>query len=93
MLRFNQFCKRVFSDCQELIITGCSRGYLTGRNILLHASMRCKNLTSLDASWCDVEDNGVMAMSDASPGYVNFDMYTVRTCSPVHVHDALVCIF
>ena len=56
---------------QELIFTGCSRGQLTGRNILLHASMRCKNLTSLDASWSDVDDNGVIAMSEASPGLLD----------------------
>ena len=50
---------------QELNFTGCTRGELTGDNLLLHAAARCRAISSLDASWSNVNDNGVMAMSES----------------------------
>ena len=53
---------------QELNVSGCTGGDLTGDSLLLHAS-RCQYLTSLDASWCQVTDNGLAAISDSCKRY------------------------
>ncbi|KAK3102687.1 hypothetical protein FSP39_013151 [Pinctada imbricata] len=62
--------KEMFRECadslRELNFCGCSRGALTGDCILLHASARCHNLTHVDASWCNVSDSGVGAISNAA---------------------------
>ena len=55
---------------QELNFSRCSRGGLTGDSILLHASARCRNLTHVDASWCNVTDNGIAALSECAHRYV-----------------------
>ncbi|XP_077868901.1 uncharacterized protein LOC102803243 [Saccoglossus kowalevskii] len=61
--------RSLFRSCsdslQELNISGCSQGELTGDSVLLHVT-RCPNLKSLDASWCNVTDNAVMAVVDSS---------------------------
>ncbi|XP_038053169.1 uncharacterized protein LOC119725708 [Patiria miniata] len=49
---------------QELNVSGCTGGDLTGDSLLLHAS-RCNHLTSLDASWSQATDNGLSAISDS----------------------------
>ncbi|XP_033646648.1 uncharacterized protein LOC117305872 [Asterias rubens] len=60
--------RNLFRSCadslQELNVSGCTGGDLTGDSLLLHAS-RCQYLTSLDASWCQVTDNGLAAISDS----------------------------
>ncbi|KAL5007482.1 hypothetical protein ScPMuIL_016288 [Solemya velum] len=57
----------LFSDCannlKELNFSCCSHGSLVGDCILLHASAHCHNLTHVDASWCNVTDSGIMAIS------------------------------
>ncbi|XP_033751788.1 uncharacterized protein LOC117335722 isoform X2 [Pecten maximus] len=57
----------LFRECadslRELNLCGCSRGALTGDCILLHASARCRGLTHIDASWCNVTDSGIGAIS------------------------------
>ncbi|XP_069132056.1 uncharacterized protein [Argopecten irradians] len=57
----------LFRECadslKELNLCGCSRGALTGDCILLHASARCHGLTHIDASWCNVTDSGIGAIS------------------------------
>ncbi|OWF51484.1 uncharacterized protein LOC110449096 [Mizuhopecten yessoensis] len=57
----------LFRECgdslKELNLCGCSRGALTGDCILLHASARCRGLTHIDASWCNVTDSGIGAIS------------------------------
>ena len=56
----------LFSCFRSLRFTGCNRGQLTGDNILLHAASRCHNITHLDASWTNVNDNGVASVAEAS---------------------------
>ncbi|XP_070567008.1 F-box/LRR-repeat protein fbxl-1-like [Ptychodera flava] len=53
------------ASLEELNVSGCSQGELTGDSILLHAT-RCPNLSVIDASWCNVSDNGVIALVDSS---------------------------
>ena len=61
------FLKVILYLCaQELRVTGCSEGVLTGDHILLHAASRCKNISHLDVSWCNVNDNGLMGISESS---------------------------
>ncbi|XP_078576791.1 S-phase kinase-associated protein 2-like isoform X2 [Branchiostoma floridae x Branchiostoma japonicum] len=60
----------LFKGCKdslkELNFSGCSGGALTGDLVLLHASSRCHNITSLDASWSNATNNGAMAVADIS---------------------------
>lgn len=56
--------REVAPHLKELNFSRCSRGVLTGDNILLHASARCRNLTHVDASWCHVTDNGLSALAE-----------------------------
>ncbi|XP_066271054.1 uncharacterized protein [Branchiostoma lanceolatum] len=60
----------LFKSCKdslkELNFSGCSGGALTGDLVLLHASSRCHNITSLDASWSNATNNGAMAVADIS---------------------------
>ncbi|XP_077978717.1 uncharacterized protein LOC144434136 [Glandiceps talaboti] len=53
------------SSLEELNISGCSQGELVGDSILLHAT-RCPELAVIDASWCNVTDNAVVAIADSS---------------------------
>ncbi|KAK3585426.1 hypothetical protein CHS0354_020143 [Potamilus streckersoni] len=52
------------NDLKELNFSYCSRGALTGDSILLHAAARCQNLTHIDASWSNVTDSGIIAISN-----------------------------
>ncbi|XP_041367285.1 uncharacterized protein LOC121381927 [Gigantopelta aegis] len=54
------------SNLKELNFSRCSKGGLTGDSILLHASARCRNLTHVDASWCNATDNGISAISECA---------------------------
>ncbi|XP_022094948.1 uncharacterized protein LOC110981594 isoform X2 [Acanthaster planci] len=60
--------RNLFRSCtdtlQELNVSGCTGGELTGDSLLLHAS-RCHHLMSLDASWCQATDNGLSAISES----------------------------
>nr|KAG5694621.1 hypothetical protein BaRGS_014716 [Batillaria attramentaria] len=56
--------REIAPHLKELNFSRCSRGVLTGDNILLHASARCRNLTHVDASWCHVTDNGLSALAE-----------------------------
>ncbi|KAK6191654.1 hypothetical protein SNE40_003286 [Patella caerulea] len=60
----------MFKECsetlRELNFTRCSRGGLTGDNILLNAAIMCHNLTHIDASWCHVTDNALLAIAESS---------------------------
>lgn len=56
----------LFKECTDSLLklrfSRCSRGELTGDNILL-ASTVCRNLTHVDASWCTVTDSGLSAIA------------------------------
>ncbi|KAL3842513.1 hypothetical protein ACJMK2_020517 [Sinanodonta woodiana] len=52
------------NDLKELNFSYCSRGALTGDSILVHAAARCQNLTHIDASWSNVTDSGIIAISN-----------------------------
>ncbi|KAJ8051147.1 F-box/LRR-repeat protein 7 [Holothuria leucospilota] len=58
--------RNLFRTCvdslQELNVSGCSGEMFSGDSVLLHAS-RCYNLSNIDASWCNVTDNGLNAVS------------------------------
>lgn len=86
--------RELFRDCadclQELSFAGCSRGHLTGDNILLHAASRCRNITHLDASWCNINDNGVMAISDASHQLHSLCLNGCQALSDETVHKLVV---
>ncbi|PIK38311.1 hypothetical protein BSL78_24844 [Apostichopus japonicus] len=58
--------RNLFRTCvdslQELNFSGCTGEMFSGDSVLLHAS-RCYNLSSIDASWCNVTDNGLNAVT------------------------------
>lgn len=54
--------KHCTNSLLKLRFSRCSRGQLTGDNILL-ASTVCRNLTHVDASWCTVTDSGLSAIA------------------------------
>ncbi|XP_013397291.1 uncharacterized protein LOC106164051 [Lingula anatina] len=70
--------RELFRHCatslQELNIPRCNQGSLTGDNILLHAAARCQNITHLDLSWCNINDNGVIAICEASKRLVSMKL-------------------
>ena len=61
---------------QELRFSGCSKGHLTGENILLHATNRCRNITHLDGSWTNLSSQGIIAFSEESERCV----WSVQVC-------------
>ncbi|XP_064634992.1 uncharacterized protein LOC135492433 [Lineus longissimus] len=70
--------RNLFRHCadtlQELNIMGCSRGELTGDNIIFHAAAKCQNLTHVDMSWTNVNDTVLISMANCSRRLVSLNI-------------------
>ncbi|XP_039606512.1 uncharacterized protein LOC120527313 [Polypterus senegalus] len=58
----DELFKQCTDSLKELNITSCSGPGFNGDSILVHASMYCPHITSVDISWTGATDKGIMAI-------------------------------